>query len=70
MVEDAPAGIRAGVAAGCKVIGLATSHSIDRVAAAGAHWIVKDLESVKFDKDAGTGKLRVKISNALIAESH
>ena len=68
MVEDAPAGIRAGVEAGCKVIGLATSHSIDRVVAAGAHWIVKDLESVKFDQDAGMGRLTVKISNALLVE--
>ena len=65
MVEDAPAGIRAGVAANCKVIGLATSHSIDQVVTAGAHWVVKDLESVKFWKDAATGELTVVIRNAL-----
>ncbi|KAL9098133.1 MAG: hypothetical protein Q9163_006148 [Psora crenata] len=66
VVEDAPAGIRAGVEAGCKVIGLATSHSVDRVVAAGAHWVVKDLESVKFRKDAATTDLTIEISNALV----
>ena len=65
VVEDAPAGMQAGVAAGCKVIGLATSHGIDRIVAAGAHWVVKDLKSVEFKRDAGTGELTVKISNAL-----
>ncbi|KAM0279497.1 hypothetical protein ACHAQH_004558 [Verticillium albo-atrum] len=47
VLEDAPAGIRAGKAAGCKVIGLVTSHTVDQVAAAGPDWIVRDLSSVK-----------------------
>ena len=46
VVEDSPAGIRAGKAAGCQVLGLATTHSIERVREAGADWIVKDLQSV------------------------
>ncbi|KAG7101807.1 Glycerol-1-phosphate phosphohydrolase 1 like protein [Verticillium longisporum] len=39
VLEDAPAGIRAGKAAGCKVIGLVTSHTVDQVAAAEPDWI-------------------------------
>ena len=64
--EDAPAGIKAGLAAGCKVIGLATSHSIESVVSAGAHWVVRDLESVQFEKDVSTAELRMTISNSLI----
>lgn len=29
VVEDAPAGVKAGKAAGCKVFGLATMHDLD-----------------------------------------
>lgn len=64
VIEDAPAGIRAGKAAGCKVIGLATSHAIEQVIAAGPDWVVKDLESVKVVGQAD-GKVTVEISNAL-----
>ncbi|MCJ1313978.1 hypothetical protein MMC25_007658 [Agyrium rufum] len=46
VVEDAPAGIRAGKAAGCMVVGLNTTHKIEQLRAAGADWIVKDLRSV------------------------
>lgn len=46
VVEDAPSGIRAGKAAGFKVIGLATTHSLDQVREAGADWIIRDLASL------------------------
>lgn len=46
VVEDAPAGIKAGKAAGLRVIGLATTHSLDQIRDAGADWIVKDLTAV------------------------
>lgn len=45
--EDSPAGIRSGKAAGCKVIGLVTSHTIEQVLSAEPDWIVRDLSSVK-----------------------
>ena len=48
VVEDAPAGVRAGKAAGCTVIGLATTHSIQQIREAGADWVVKDLRSVRY----------------------
>lgn len=45
--EDAPAGVRAGKAAGCMVLGLATTHDSGRLKDAGADWVVKDLRSVE-----------------------
>ncbi|KAJ1324254.1 glycerol-1-phosphatase [Microdochium nivale] len=45
--EDSPAGIRAGKAAGCTVVGLVTSHDIITVRAAGPDWVVYDLSSVR-----------------------
>ncbi|KAG9121134.1 hypothetical protein FRC07_003033 [Ceratobasidium sp. 392] len=44
--EDAPSGIRSGKAAGCKVIGLLTSHSREAVEAAEPDVIVEDLSHV------------------------
>lgn len=43
MVEDAPAGIRSGKAAGAKVLAVLTSHSLESVKAAEPDWIVPDL---------------------------
>ena len=66
VLEDAPAGIRAGKAAGYKVIGLTTTHSIEQVKEAGADWIVKDLSSVRYSgRDEKTGAVKVEISGAL-----
>lgn len=64
VLEDSPAGIKAGKAAGCKVIGLVTSHTVEQVAAAGPDWVVKDLESVRLVSVEG-GKTIIEISNAL-----
>lgn len=64
VVEDAPAGVRAGKAAGCAVIGLATTHSVWQIREAGADWIVKDLRSVRYAGRDGR-LVKVEISNAL-----
>lgn len=65
--EDAPAGVRAGKAAGFKVLGLATTHSIEQIRDAGADWIVEDMRSVTMEGyDKSSGKLRLRIVNALI----
>ena len=45
--EDAPAGVKAGKAAGCKVLGLATMHDLDRLKCVGAVWLVEDLSCVR-----------------------
>jgi glycerol 3-phosphatase-1 len=66
VIEDAPAGVRAGKAAGCKVIGLATTHDLRLIKEAGADWIVKDLTSVRLKGwDEKTREVEVEISNAL-----
>lgn len=47
VAEDAPAGVKAGKAAGCMVVGLATTHGVDQLRDAGADWIIEDLTCVK-----------------------
>src|ERR1700730_7453020 len=47
VVEDAPAGIRAGKSAGCSVLALRTTEADPLLSAAGADWIVNDLASVQ-----------------------
>lgn len=66
MIEDSPAGIRAGLSAGCQVVGLATTHSVAQVRAAGATWIVRDLRDIKFmRRDGPTKEIWLEISNVL-----
>ena len=47
VVEDAPAGIRAGKASGASVLALRTTEADPLLSAAGADWIVNDLSSVQ-----------------------
>ena len=65
VVEDAPAGVQAGKAAGFQVIGLTTTHTVEQVKSAGADWIVRDLSSVKF-KAFQSGEVQIVIIDALI----
>ncbi|ETS87648.1 hypothetical protein PFICI_01476 [Pestalotiopsis fici W106-1] len=62
--EDSPAGIKSGKDAGCKVIGLVTSHTLEQVIAAQPDWIVKDLSSVKM-LEVKNGVVTLEITNAL-----
>ncbi|KAH7162807.1 HAD-like domain-containing protein [Dactylonectria estremocensis] len=64
VLEDSPAGIRAGKAAGCKVLGLVTSHTLEQVVAAEPDWIVRDLDSVKVVRSE-EGKVTIRVSDAL-----
>lgn len=65
VLEDSPAGIRAGKAAGCKVLGLVTSHTAEQVKSAEPDWIVKDLESVKI-VESKDGILTLEFCNCLV----
>lgn len=65
VIEDAPSGIRAGKAAGFRVIGLATTHPIDQVQEAGADWIVQDLRSLTL-KQFEDGVVQIEIDRALV----
>jgi sugar-phosphatase len=47
VVEDAPSGVGAGVAAGSRVLGVLGTHEKDELYAAGAEWVARSLEDVK-----------------------
>jgi glycerol 3-phosphatase-1 len=66
VLEDAPAGIKAGHAAGCRVVALATSHAAEQLVPTPAEWIVKDLQSVKvLGYNTETKRVRIQISRGL-----
>ncbi|EOO02446.1 putative glycerol-3-phosphate phosphatase protein [Phaeoacremonium minimum UCRPA7] len=65
VLEDSPAGIRAGKAAGCKVLGLVTSHTAERVLSAEPDWVVKDLESVRI-VESKDGVVTLEFTNGLM----
>lgn len=44
VVEDAPSGVGAGVAAGCRVLGVLGTHSLEELQ--GAEWVAPSLENV------------------------
>lgn len=63
--EDAPAGIRAGKAAGFTVVALVTTHSLEQIKEAGADYIVKDMKSVSVKSFEG-GVVKIAVHNALM----
>ncbi|KAL8739045.1 MAG: hypothetical protein Q9181_000227 [Wetmoreana brouardii] len=65
VVEDSPAGVQAGKAAGCQVLGLATTHSTEQLKNSGADWIVQDLRSVLVVDLRADGQIQIEIRNAL-----
>ncbi|KAI1753897.1 HAD-like protein [Xylaria castorea] len=67
VLEDSPAGIKAGKDAGCKVLGLVTSHTMEQVVAAEPDWVVRDLSSVKMLSCGEDGRVTLQFSDALIA---
>lgn len=67
VVEDAPAGVKAGKAAGAIVLGLATTHTIDRIAEAGADMIVRDLRSVTVTRRQDQTAFDIEIRDSWIA---
>jgi glycerol 3-phosphatase-1 len=67
VLEDAPAGVRAGKAAGYRVIAVATTHDVEVLREAGADWIVRDLGSVTMERWEGReGVVSVRIADALV----
>ena len=65
VIEDSPVGIRAGRAAGCRVLGLVTSHTLEQVVAAEPDWVVRDLASVRAFKRSD-GSVVLEIRDALV----
>ena len=67
VLEDAPAGVRAGKNAGFRVVALATTHGVEELRAAGADWIVRDMRSVTVERwDAKGRVVEVRIADALV----
>lgn len=65
--EDSPAGIRAGKTAGCKVLGVVTSHTPQQVVDAGADWVVRDLASVRvINTEPQAQSVTLEIKDALL----
>ena len=65
--EDAPAGIKAGKAAGFKVVALHTTHTLEQLKEAGADFVVRDMCSVSLKAwDKTTGEAQLEISDALV----
>jgi sugar-phosphatase len=46
VVEDAPTGVRAALAAGMRCVGVATTHAADELLAVGAHLVRPDLAAL------------------------
>jgi mannitol-1-/sugar-/sorbitol-6-phosphatase len=59
VVEDVPAGIRSGKAAGARVIALRTTAPDHELIAAGADWLVDDCSAVAAQEDVPMGLLRI-----------
>jgi mannitol-1-/sugar-/sorbitol-6-phosphatase len=62
VIEDAPAGIRSGKAAGAHVLALRTTASDDELLRAGADWIVDDCSSVSLQSPDEKGDLVLTLS--------
>lgn len=63
VIEDAPAGIRAGKASGAKVIALQTTERDALLREAGANWIVKDCASIRVSATTGISEISLVISS-------
>ena len=59
VVEDAPSGIRAGKAAGARVVALRTTSSDAELEEAGADWIVNDCADLFLESEAGNEEFLV-----------
>jgi sugar-phosphatase len=59
VVEDAPSGVRAGKAAGCRVLGVMGTHNEEQLREAGADWVVASLEDVRASAIAGGVELNI-----------
>ncbi len=63
VLEDAPAGIRAGKAAGARVIALQTTERDALLREASADWIVKDCSSVHVNQSTSGNELSLVLAN-------
>ena len=62
VIEDVPAGIRSGKAAGARVIAVRTTAPDDELVAAGADWVVDNCGAISAVVDSASGVLRLTVS--------
>jgi glycerol 3-phosphatase-1 len=62
VIEDAPAGIQSGKAAGSRVLALRTTTADPALRAAGADWIVTDCSNIHLQLIDGDGDLFLELS--------
>ena len=62
VVEDAPAGIRSGKAAGARVIALRTTATDEELRSASPDWILDNCTAISASSDPDTGLLRLSLS--------
>ena len=67
VAEDAPAGIRAGKAAGCRVLALRTTAPDAELTQSGADWIVNDLASLRLGFPADHDQLELILADQKLA---
>jgi sugar-phosphatase len=65
VLEDAPAGIRAGKAAGARVIALQTTEGDDLLRQAGADWLVRDCSAVHVAAARGDAEISLILSETI-----
>ncbi|KAE8326705.1 putative 2-deoxyglucose-6-phosphate phosphatase [Aspergillus sergii] len=64
VVEDAPAGVKAGKSAGCYVLAVTTTHTVEQLKAAGADWVIPDHRFVEvWRKDGSQGTFTFTFNN-------
>jgi sugar-phosphatase len=61
VLEDAPSGVRAGKAAGARVVALRTTTSDKELLTAGADWIINDCASLRLLGPPAAGRLAVEL---------
>jgi sugar-phosphatase len=59
VVEDAPSGVRAGVEAGCRVLGVEGTHRAEELRERGAEWVVESLDDVRARVEGKELRLKV-----------
>ena len=64
VVEDAPAGIRAGKAAGSRVIALMSTMKEADLKAAGADWVLQDCSAIKLVSNCSDNKLKLELKTS------
>jgi mannitol-1-/sugar-/sorbitol-6-phosphatase len=63
VIEDAPSGVRAGKAAGARVIAVRTTSNDAELAQAGADWIIADLSFLSAELNPANGEIALVLSH-------